>query len=86
MKAQNADARYWERQTEKAREANSGRSKKAADNKASNNNNSSNNKKNKQKSNKGQQQSGKQASGSATKTDLTGKLGSNGKLTQQEHQ
>jgi hypothetical protein len=63
IKAQNADARYWEWQTEKAREANTGRSEKAADNKSSNNNNSnnntsnSNNKKSDGKSNKGQQQS-----------------------------
>ena len=95
IKAQNADAQYWEGKTEKACEANAGHSEKAADNKASNNNlnnnlnnnnNSLNNKKNEQKSNKGQQQSGKQASGSAAKTDLTGKLGLNGKLTQQECQ
>jgi hypothetical protein len=88
LKAQNADARYWERQTEKAREANTGRSDKAADNKSSNNNSNtsnSNDKKSDGKSNKGQRQSG-QASGSAAKTDLTGKLGSNGKLTQQERQ
>jgi hypothetical protein len=89
LKAQNADARYWERQTEKAHEANTGRSDKAADNKSSNNNSNntsnSNDKKSDGKSNKGQRQSG-QASGSAAKTDLTGKLGSNGKLTQQERQ
>jgi hypothetical protein len=63
IKAQNADARYWEQQTEKAHEANTGCSKKAADNKSSNNNNlnnntsNSNNKKANGKSNKGQQQS-----------------------------
>jgi hypothetical protein len=51
-----------------------------------NNTSNSNNKKANGKSNKGQQQSRWQASGSAAKTDLTGKLGSNSKLTQQERQ
>jgi hypothetical protein len=45
-----------------------------------------NNKKTDGKSNKGQQQSRQQASGSATKTDLSAKIKSNGKLTQQERQ
>jgi hypothetical protein len=45
-----------------------------------------NNKKSNRKSNKGQQQSRQQASRSTTKTNVSGKLGSNGKLIQQERQ
>jgi hypothetical protein len=102
LKAQNADARYWERKAEMAQENNSAKPEKNNDKSSSNNNsnnasssnsNSNNNsgKKNDKKSdNKGQKQqnSGKQqqASGSTPKNDLSTKLDSNGKLTQQERQ
>jgi hypothetical protein len=101
QKAQNADARYWERKAEFAHENNSGKPEKANNkssssdnnnNMSSSNNNSNNNsgKKNNKKSDKGQKQqnSGKQqqASRSTLKNDLSSKLDLSGKLTQQEHQ
>jgi hypothetical protein len=98
QKAQNADARYWERKAEIVHKNNSSKPEKANDKSSSNNsnsnnmsssnNNSSNNsgKKNDKKSDKGQKQqnSGKQqqASGSTPKNDLSSKLDSSGKRTQ----
>jgi hypothetical protein len=98
QKAQNANARYWERKAEIACKNNSDKPEKANDKSSSNNTNnnnaiSSNNnsgKKNDKKSNKGQKQQNtskqQQASGSALKNNLSSKLDSSGKLTQQEHQ
>jgi hypothetical protein len=102
LKPQNADARYWEQKAELAQENNSGKMEKDNDKSSSNNfnnnnvsssnNNSNNNssKKNDRKSDKGQKQQKsrkqQQASGSALKNDLSSKLDSSGKLTQQECQ
>lgn len=94
-RAQRMDARYWDRRTEASKESKpegSGKSKdKNANNSDSNNNGNNNNsgkKKKKDKKNSSSNNATSSTSGTSAKAkeDLTGKLGTDGKLTAAEKQ
>jgi hypothetical protein len=91
LKAQNADARYWERVQERSREGTSNQktnnSKTPANPSSSSSGNNSNNNQQKTQSNKkNSRPSGSEKTPASSKPELAGKLDSKGKLTAKERQ